>query len=230
MSDHTPEQHNLPIKDLYIVRHGQTEWNVAQRMQGRMDSPLTDLGRTQAQANGKLLQQAGGVEQLWVSPSGRTAETANLLNSHLRANIDYVDALMERDCGLWSGLTITEIEQDYPSDWQARGQNAYAHRPPQGENLHDMLLRVKDFLEDLFVVEWASVGLVTHGVMSKVILKYFLDLSELQCVSLRHPNDLVYRLQFFADRIEPSYFVDGGESRDGLLYTDSQIHQHPTRK
>lgn len=228
MSD--TEIDNIPIKDLYIVRHGQTEWNVAQRMQGRMDSPLTERGRAQAQANGALLQRAGGVEQLWVSPSGRTAETANLINSHVRAHIEYADALMERDCGLWSGLTLTQIEQDYPDAWAARNKNAYEHRPPEGENLHDMLLRVKDFLDDLFVVDWGSVGLVTHGVMSKVILKYFLGLSELQCVGLRHPNELVYRLQFFADRIEPSYYLDGGESQDGLLYTDSQLHQYPVQK
>ncbi|MEM7099464.1 MAG: histidine phosphatase family protein [Pseudomonadota bacterium] len=217
------------IKDLYIVRHGETEWNVENRMQGRMDSPLTGQGKSQAQTNGALLKTLGGIDRLWVSPSGRTTETANLINSHVHAQIEYADELMERDCGLWSGLTTTEIGERFSAEWRSRQEDPYHYRPPNGENLDDMLHRVKNFLDDLFVVDWHVVGLVTHGVMSKVILKYFLGLTELQCVSLRHPNDLVYRLQFFADRIEPSYFLGGGESESGLLYTESQLHQMPAR-
>ena len=94
------DQHLLkPIKVLYVIRHGQTEWNVAQRLQGRMDSPLTDAGREQASVHGAMLKSLGGVDYLWVSPSGRTRETANLINSHVHARIEFEDALMESDCG-----------------------------------------------------------------------------------------------------------------------------------
>jgi broad specificity phosphatase PhoE len=51
-------------------------------------------------------------------------------------------ALMERDCGLWSGLTIDEIATRYPDEWHGRLDDPYHHRPPEGENLPDMEQRV----------------------------------------------------------------------------------------
>ncbi len=205
------------MKQIYLLRHGQTEWNLQGRMQGRMDSPLTEQGKAQASDNGALLKSQGGVERLWVSPSGRTTETAYLVNSHTHAHIEYAEELMERDCGLWSGMTIAEIEETYPTGWHQRAVDPYWYQPPQGENLQDMLSRVHGFLDRLFDMQWDSIGMVTHGVMSKVILKFFLGLDEAECVRLRHPNDLVYRLTFNTQDIETHHFIAGGDAQQGLL-------------
>ncbi len=196
-------------------------------MQGRLDSPLTEQGRAQAMANGALLKTLGGVDHLWVSPSGRTTETAYLVNSHIKASIDFDEALMERDCGDWSGLTIEEIEQRYPQAWAQRQADPYWYQPPAGENMQDMLLRTHQFLDGLFDSEWDALGLITHGVMSKVILKFFLGLNEVECARTRHPNDLVYRLTFNAEDIETHHFRSGGEPRSGLLRTEPVLEDHP---
>jgi broad specificity phosphatase PhoE len=182
-----------------------------------MDSPLTEQGRAQANEHGTLLKSLGSVERLWVSPAGRTTETAFIVNSHTQAHIEYVEELMERDCGLWSGMTTTEIEQKYPQAWTERLEDPYWYQPPQGENLQDMMLRVHNFLDGLFDLQWDSIGMVTHGVMSKVILKFFLGLDEAACVRLRHPNDLVYRLTFYTQDIETHHFIAGGDEQQGLL-------------
>ena len=218
------------MKTIYVVRHGQTLWNEEGRMQGRLDSPLTDQGRMQASANGALLKSLGGVDRLWVSPSGRTTETAYLINSHTKASIDFADELMERDCGDWSGMTIDEISQNYPQAWRDRESDPYWYQPPGGENMQDMLLRVHQFLDGLFDTPFGAVGLVTHGVMSKVILKFYLGLSEVECTRLRHPNDLVYRLTFHAEDIETHHFLAGGEAREGLLHIGSVLQEHPASK
>ena len=186
-------------------------------MQGRLDSPLTEQGKQHALVNGKLIRELGGVDQLCVSPSGRTTETAFLLNSVVHSHIEYFEELMERDCGEWSGMTVEEIAGTFADQWRAREDDPYWFTPPQGECMNDMLLRVHQLLEDLYVSDFDSVALVTHGVMSKVILKYYLDLGELECARLRHPNDLVYRLTFNAKDIETHYFVDGGAAQPGLL-------------
>jgi broad specificity phosphatase PhoE len=206
------------LKQIYLIRHGQTEWNLQGRMQGRMDSPLTEQGQLQAIANGKLLRTLGGVEKLWVSPSGRTTETAFLINSHVKAELDFADELMERDCGSWSGQTVADIEAGDPLAWAERLADPYWYQPPGGENLQDMLLRVHDFLDGLFDSQWQAIGLVTHGVMSKVILKFFLSLGELECGRASHPNDLVYRLTFTAEDIETHHFIAGGNAQSGLLH------------
>ena len=230
--DNTPDKSGkgVPLKVLYIVRHGETQWNVQRRMQGRMDSPLTEQGQDQARINGQLIDGLGGVERLWVSPSGRTTETAHIINAITKAQIDFIDVLMERDCGAWSGLTLAEIEQRYPEQWAARDVNPYLHRPPDGENLADMHSRVGEFLETLFAFDWQAICLVTHGVMSKVILKYYLALAEIECTRIRHPNNLVYRLNFFADRIEVAHHLQAGEAQQGLLYAHSELQQHPTNQ
>ncbi len=217
------------MKHLYIVRHGQTEWNVEARMQGRLDSPLTALGREQAGQHGALIKSLGGVDRLWVSPAGRTMETAYIINSFTQAQIDFADELMERDCGNWSGQTVAEIEAAFPDLWAARDADPYWFQPPGGENLQDMLERSHVFLDELFDLDWNAIALVTHGVMSKVVLKFFLGLNEVETARLRHPNDLVYRLTFNAEDIETEHFVAGGSAQSGLLRSTDDQHIEPLK-
>jgi broad specificity phosphatase PhoE len=187
-------------------------------MQGRLDSPLTPAGRGQADANGRILKQIADVGALIVSPSGRTRETAYIVNSHVRAPISYEEVLMERDCGEWSGLTLDEIAESFPRSWQARAQDPYHHRPPGGENFEDMIARVREFLRSLFEADFEQVALVTHGALSRAILTHLMSLTPVELARLRHPNDLIYRLDFQPTRIEASHFVGGEGPREGLLH------------
>ena len=103
-------------KEIFIIRHGQTLWNIEQRMQGRLDSPLSDEGKLQAQRHAEVLAANGGVDHFIVSPSGRTRETASIVNARIQAPIDFEEVLMERDCGEWSGFTVQEIEREFPQE------------------------------------------------------------------------------------------------------------------
>lgn len=205
-------------KRLYLIRHGQTEWNVARRMQGRLDSPLTSAGRAQAAVHGRLLSEIASVEQLIVSPSGRTRETACILNSHVRAPIRHDEALLERDCGEWSGLTIEHIERHFPEAWAARQADPFYHRPPGGENHEDLVHRARPLLAELLGGDRAEVGLVTHGVMSRAIVTHLLGLTPEDAVRVRHPNELVYRLDIAPDGVSAWHFVAGEGPRAGLLH------------
>ncbi len=144
-------------------------------------------------------------------------ETAFIVNSLARGHIEYFPELQERDCGEWSGQTLEQISEGYPSAWAAREADGFNFRPPGGENLADMLERVHVLLEDLYTADFDSVALVTHGVMSKVVLHYYLALDQATTVAVRHPNNLVYRLTFNTQDIETHYFLDGGEPQQGLL-------------
>jgi broad specificity phosphatase PhoE len=207
---------------LYIVRHGQTEWNLASRMQGRLDSPLTPAGCLQADVHGRTLAGLGGIDRMFVSPLGRTRATADRLQAHLDASVSYEPALMERDCGAWSGMTLAEIEALHPEEWRARNADPYHHRPPGGENLVDMEARVGAFVDALVSQltsgDTRSVALITHGVMSRVICKRLLGLTPVAAVQVRHPNELFYRLDIDAGRCAGSaHFIDGAGPRQGLL-------------
>jgi probable phosphoglycerate mutase len=206
----------VAMKEIFILRHGETEWNVEMRMQGRLDSPLTENGKAQAGSNGVLLKSLGEFGRLYVSPSGRTRETAAIVNAQLQAEVALFESLMERDVGRWSGLTVSEIEIKYPRAWAVRQADPYGFRPPDGENLDDMLERVQETLEEIYLSDPARVGIVTHGVMSKVILKYFLNLEPAETQAIRHPNNLVYRLTFHRNEIDTQHFLDGRPVSEGL--------------
>lgn len=202
---------------LFLIRHGQTEWNVEGRMQGRLDSPLTARGRAQADAHGRTLARHGGVERLIASPSGRTRATAELVNAHLSVPVEFDEALMERDCGLWSGLTIDEIAARYADAWHGRLADPYHHRPPEGENLPDMERRVGSVLDALLGGPARRVALVTHGVMSRVIVKCLMNLDPAEASRVRHPNELCYRLELGGRSPIAVHFVEGVGPHAGLL-------------
>ena len=113
-----------------LVRHGQSEWNRAKRWQGRSDSPLTALGRNQAERCGSLLAgHAIGFGSLWSSSLGRTLETAAILSDALDLRpVRADDRLQEADAGEWSGLHISEIEQQYPG-WLDSGRRPDTFEP-----------------------------------------------------------------------------------------------------
>jgi broad specificity phosphatase PhoE len=210
-----------PVSVVYVLRHGETVWNVEQRMQGRGDSPLTDRGRGQAARHAEVLAQQGGVDRWLVSPAGRTRATAAIVNARFGAPLSFHEALLERDSGAWEGLTLTEIQARYPESWQAREADPYLHRPPGGENHPDLERRVAGLMADL-ATECASggrevLGIITHGVMSRVILKLLLELHPVEAVRVRHPNALFYRLAFTATGIDSGYFMDGEGPFSGLL-------------
>lgn len=92
--------------EIFLLRHGETEWNKAHRIQGRMNSDLTEQGRAQAVKQGRILQQIrpGLAEyDLWASPLGRTQETAQLTFPNLPFMTDA--RLAEISCGAWEGTT-----------------------------------------------------------------------------------------------------------------------------
>jgi len=227
---------------LYLLRHGETLWNVEHRMQGRGDSPLTERGREQAAGHGDVLARLGGVDELLVSPSGRTRQTAAIVNARLAAAglaapVSYHEALMERHSGEWEGLTLSEIQARYPDHWEERETDPYFHRPPGGENHADMERRVEELLESLrnriAVVQSerpsssdsrpdgatrpVRVGIVTHGIMSRVILKLLLGLGPEEAARVRHPNALFYRLEVAGGATPHGYFLDGEGPFSGLL-------------
>lgn len=204
------------VEVLYLVRHGETEWNRQRRMQGRLDSRLTAEGREHARLNGALLAREA-VEHMVVSPLGRTRETADLILAGCPIPVTYDERLVERHCGEWEGLTIDEIAARFPQEWAARTRDPFHHRPPAGENLPDMLRRIAPLagaIDDLAV---RRLAIVSHGISGRVLLTHFLGLKPAEADRVRQPNDLVYRLDFSSGSVSCSYFRGGDGPVAGLF-------------
>lgn len=148
--------------EFYVIRHGETEWNREGRWQGRLDSPLTDLGRRQADAMAARLAEmgiSGATHALKVSPLGRTRATAIPIAAAMNCSPVIDDNLAEIDVGEWSGLTQGErLGGDAPDEWMH-------DMAPGGEGYEGVWRRVGVVLETLD----RPTVFVTHGITSRML-------------------------------------------------------------
>lgn len=204
------------MESLYLVRHGQTHWNAQQRMQGRLDSPLTEAGQGHARANADWLVREG-IDGLLASPLGRTRATAAIVAGRLGVDVEYDDRLMERHCGIWEGLTLADIERRWPEEHLAWRADPFFFRPPGGENLPDMIARVAPLLDQLTGRGQARVVIVSHGMLGRAMLTHLLALAPDVASTARQPNDLVYRLRFAGERPNCEHYRGGVGPTAGLF-------------
>ncbi|MBN9142097.1 MAG: histidine phosphatase family protein [Micrococcales bacterium] len=114
------------MTELYLVRHGETDWNAARRIQGRTDIPLNDAGRAQARQAAELLGRRRW-DAVYASPLSRAHETAAIIADRLGlGEVTDVDALVERDYGAAEGMSFEQIEALYPEGVRAPGQETRA--------------------------------------------------------------------------------------------------------
>lgn len=107
---------------LYLIRHGETDWNQQHRIQGLTDIPLNETGRAQARATGRLLS-GRTFYGVYSSPLSRARETAAIIAGELGLpDPGVVDALVERDYGGAEGLSFAEVERRYPDRAVVPGQ------------------------------------------------------------------------------------------------------------
>lgn len=98
-----------------LVRHGETDWNLARRIQGRTDIPLNDTGRVQAREMAEVLAAHGPWRGVRSSPLGRAVETARLIADGLKLVAPIVDELFwERDFGEAEGLAVANAQDRWP--------------------------------------------------------------------------------------------------------------------
>lgn len=191
---------------LLVVRHGETDWNVARRLQGHEDIPLNDRGRAQARRNGAALRDhfaATGARPEEVafiaSPLGRAVETMRLLRQELGLDPDAFvrDArLMELGFGRWAGLTMPEVEQADPHGHAERERDRWSARPPGGESMADGAERVVPLLAALD----GPTLLVTHGGLIRVLHAVLAVADPATASHLPTPQDRFHRIE--AGRVE----------------------------
>ncbi len=173
--------------DLYILRHGQTEWNVAGRFQGRMNSPLTKLGKQQAARQNEIASTiAQKPTQAFVSPQPRALQTAEIALKGIMTP-QHDDRLQEISFGDWEGLTRTELAGKITSPFEG---NLWFYDAPNGENFEMICDRVKSFMDDLDEPTFV----VTHGVTSLIMRGIWLGLDKASLSKLPREQGCIYHL------------------------------------
>lgn len=190
---------NFPI---YLLRHGETEWNAQGRIQGALDSPLTERGRRQAQLMGLALKRnlAGAIPPLYCSPLGRARQTLEIVcdTAGLDAGVcTFDERLRELSWGEWDGMTRAEIEAETPGAMAARLAAHWTHMPPGGSSYAQLAAWLQPFFD---AVAMTGGIIVAHGATSRVLRGLHLRLAPHDIVRLEEPQDKVFGL--YAGRIE----------------------------
>jgi probable phosphoglycerate mutase len=183
---------------IYLIRHGQTVFNAEGRLQGRLDSPLTDLGRDQARAVGALLRaRLGSVAasaSLESSPQGRAMATAAIMAEALgvRGEVRADERLREVSLGVWEGLTPAQITARWPGLWRSSVRENWADRCPDGESFEAAQARLRDWLAAA-PSDQTRIA-VSHGVSIGILRGLYLGLGRAETLALQVPQGVVFAL------------------------------------
>lgn len=172
----------MTVRRLVLLRHGQTEWNAGSRMQGQLDTDLTDLGREQAAAAAEVLAKRQPVT-IVSSDLRRALDTATALGERAGVAVRVDERLRETHLGDWQGLTHIEVDAQAPGARLAWRDDA-RWAPHGGESRVDVAARSVPLVQELLAAEsdWGADGydrpvvLVAHGGLIAALTGALLDL------------------------------------------------------
>lgn len=171
---------NDKVLKLYIVRHGETEWNVIKRFQGQLNTPLTEKGMEKLRETGKKLENVL-FDEVYTSELGRTVASAEIILNENRGyrnkklELKKLAELNEVYFGVWQGLTYEEVFLKYPEEANNYFYNVknYKAENVEAENLKDALERfLKGINKILDSHESGNILVVTHGTVLEMFMNY----------------------------------------------------------
>jgi broad specificity phosphatase PhoE len=181
---------------ILLVRHGETEWNLQRRYQGRSDSALTAKGVAQAHAVGRLLGALPCAETVRIvaSPLGRARRTAEIIRENFAAapELLFDDRLRELSLGSWDGLTYSEIGARCPGVFDGQGRHDWYFRSPDGERYDAFAARLGEWLVEHGSAH--SLVVVTHGIVTRLLRGLYAGLPREAALMLPVPQNKVFRL------------------------------------
>jgi phosphoserine phosphatase len=131
---------------LIFVRHGQTNWNAEDRIQGHLDAELSDLGLRQAQVVADALAEIR-VDAVYSSDLQRASVTAEIIAEKHGLAVIQTPLLQEVCLGEWQGMTISEVKDRFPEQYAAYRADSTRNRPPGAERIEDVIERSRCFVE-----------------------------------------------------------------------------------
>jgi broad specificity phosphatase PhoE len=154
---------------LYLVRHGQTAWNVGEIFRGRADIPLDETGRREAGLAGEALREAT-IHAVYSSPLSRSFETAQLIAKFHNLPVEPLEAIIDISYGDWEGLSNERVRESYPELHKLWHEQPHKVCFPRGESLDEVRARTMTAVSRLVVKhEDRTIVLVAHRVPNKVI-------------------------------------------------------------
>lgn len=187
--------------DLFLIRHGETEWNRILKYQGQTDIDLNETGFNQARLLSERLKDRE-IDRIYTSDLKRAANTAGIVAKPHRLELKKEERLREICFGEWEGMNYEEINKDYPELYKRWRTNPTSVRPPSGETFVEFQKRVTAIMEritDLHKGE--KVAVVAHGGTIRVYLAYLLEMPLIENRKLLIHNTSFSHIKFYDNRM-----------------------------
>jgi broad specificity phosphatase PhoE len=178
---------------IYFVRHGQTDYNAAKRIQGELDIPLNVTGRLQAQRNGGLLNELIADKERFdfvASPLSRARQTMEIVRAAMglpQGGYRTDDRLKEISFGEWAGFTWLEIMERDPEPYDRRTADRWNVAPPGGQCYREMHQTVGEWFAEVT----SDTVVVAHYGTARLIRGHVLKLPPEEILRLDAPQDKV---------------------------------------
>jgi probable phosphoglycerate mutase len=160
---------------LYCIRHGETTYNAEGRIQGRLDTHLSPLGKKQTEAVARALRNEP-IEVVYASPLTRAVETARPLAAALGKPLKTDDRLMELNAGVFQTLLPAEMAERYPeatARWQSHDPD---FQIPGGESRRQLMQRGGEALDEILRADHDVAAVVAHGGLLTAAFKQLLGI------------------------------------------------------
>lgn len=157
---------------IYIVRHGETDYNKKKVFQGQIDSHLTEEGIKQANDLAERLKNCN-ISRIYCSTLSRAIDTAKIISKALNVDVIETPLLKEQSLGIWEGkdkpTVIKELKEKYGSLMEKK-----EIIPPQGEGFEQVEERAIPFIEKVIKENSGNILVVGHALLNRVIIGYYL--------------------------------------------------------
>ena len=164
----------IKTTDIFLVRHGETEWNLEKRLQGNKDSPLTDKGIRQAKKAKKILENTK-IDTAYSSPLKRAVNTAHIILDGKNIELKIRDGLKEICLGPWEGKTKKETEISHPEEYINFWYYPDRYHLKGGETYRDLQKRVVEEIQNIFDENRGkTILIVSHWIAIKTAIAFFL--------------------------------------------------------
>lgn len=154
---------------VYVVRHGQTAWNLEEVFRGRMDIPLDETGKKEVHLAGEALKDQT-LHAVYSSPLSRSMETAENIAKFHNLPVTPLEAIIDISYGDWEGVSLQKVREKFPELYALWLREPHKVRFPNGETLNEVRLRTLGAIENLVAKhQQETIALVSHRVPNKVI-------------------------------------------------------------
>lgn len=158
-----------------MVRHGETDWNIESKIQGKTDIELNEKGRQQAGELADVLKKGYGIKRIYTSRQKRAAETAKIVGQHLGIEPEVREGLEEINFGKWEGHTWRQVRELFPREYFIWHGNRRYEVPPEGESYQQLLDRLLPTLDDIMNRDSQDVLNITHSAVIMTLMSYLYD-------------------------------------------------------